>query len=96
MHLGSLGPGYQADVLCFDELGTWRPARVWQGAGSWSRTASSSPARCRPRRIPELMRGTMNIGTLPEPEQLVLEASGGDARARVGVVSRSLTTVTSC
>ena len=28
--LGSLGPGKQADVLCFDELGTWRPARVWQ------------------------------------------------------------------
>ena len=29
-HLGGLGPGHQADVLCFDELGSWRPARVWQ------------------------------------------------------------------
>ena len=29
-HLGSLGPGYQADVLVFDGLGDWEPAQVYQ------------------------------------------------------------------
>ena len=39
-HLGSLGPGYQADVLCFDRLDGWEPgARVARG-----------PARRRRRR----------------------------------------------
>src|SRR4029077_17850740 len=28
-HLGSLGPGYQADILAFDRLDSWEPARVW-------------------------------------------------------------------
>ncbi len=28
--LGSLAPGYQADILAFDELGSFKPARVWQ------------------------------------------------------------------
>ena len=42
--------------------------------------------------IPELMRGTMNIGTLPEPEQLVLRHPEGTHVHAVGVVSRSLTT----
>ena len=29
-HLGWLAPGYQADVLCFDDLSGFEPARVWQ------------------------------------------------------------------
>ncbi len=29
-HLGWLAPGYQADVLCFDDLARLEPARVWQ------------------------------------------------------------------
>jgi adenine deaminase len=30
-HLGWLAPGYQADVLCFDDLSSFEPARVWPG-----------------------------------------------------------------
>lgn len=29
-NLGSLGPGYQADVVCFDSLSGYHPSRVWQ------------------------------------------------------------------
>ena len=29
-HLGSLAPGYQADVVCFDSLSTFEPTQVWQ------------------------------------------------------------------
>jgi adenine deaminase len=90
--LGSLGPGKQADVLCFDELGRWRPARVWQRGrlvvADGELVAGAVPSAP----IPELMRGTMNIGTLPEPEQLVLAHPAGTRVRAVGVESRSLTT----
>ncbi len=90
--LGSLGPGMQADVLCFDELGTWRPALVWQ-AGRLVASAGQVVAGAVPAApIPELMRGTMNIGTLPGPEQLVLTHAPGTRVRAVGVESRSLTT----
>jgi adenine deaminase len=90
--LGSLGPGKQADVLCFDELGSWRPARVWQKGrlvvsdGELVRDAVPSAP------IPSLMRGTMNIGALPAPAQLVLTHPAGTRVRAVGVESRSLTT----
>jgi adenine deaminase len=90
--LGSLGPGKQADVLCFDELGTWRPARVWQRGrlvvADGELVAGAVPSAP----IPELMRGTMNIGALPEPERLVLTHPAGTRVRAVGVESRSLTT----
>ena len=90
--LGSLGPGMQADVLCFDELGTWRPARVWQ-AGRLVASAGQVVTGAVPAApIPELMRGTMNIGTLPGPEELVLTYAPGTPVRAVGVESRSLTT----
>ena len=81
--LGSLGPGMQADVLCFDELGTWRPARVWQAGRLVASDGQVVPGAVPAAPIPELMRGTMNIGTLPGPEQLVL-THPRDARARGG------------
>jgi adenine deaminase len=90
--LGSLGPGKQADVLCFDELGTWRPARVWQRGRLVVSDGELLPGAVPSAPIPELMRGTMNIGALPGPEQLVLTHPAGARVRAVGVESRSLTT----
>ena len=90
--LGSLGPGMQADVLCFDELGTWSPARVWQAGRLVASDGQVVPGAVPAAPIPELMRGTMNIGTLPGPEQLVLTHAPGTRVRAVGVESRSLTT----
>jgi adenine deaminase len=90
--LGSLGPGMQADVLCFEELGSWRPARVWQAGRLVVADGELVPGAVPSAPIPELMRGTMNIGALPEPEQLVLTHPAGTAVRAVGVESRSLTT----
>jgi adenine deaminase len=91
-HLGSLGPGYQADVLCFDELGTWRPSRVWQagrlvvaGGELVEGAVPSAP-------VPELMRGTVNLGTPPAAEQLALTHPDGTVVRAVGVVSHSIST----
>jgi adenine deaminase len=90
--LGSLGPGMQADVLCFDELGTWRPARVWQAGRLVASDGQVVPGAVPAAPIPELMRGTMNIGTPPGPEQLALTHAPGTRVRAVGVESRSLTT----
>ena len=90
--LGSLGPGMQADVLCFGELGTWRPARVWQAgrlvAADGEIVAGAVPSAP----IPELLRGTMHLGSLPVAEQLVLTHPPGTRVRAVGVESRSIST----
>ena len=48
-HLGWLAPGYQADVLCFDDLSSFEPARVWQ-AGRLVAMNGARGARRRGRR----------------------------------------------
>jgi adenine deaminase len=90
--LGSLGPGKQGDVLCFDELGTWRPAGVWQRGRLVVSDGELVPGAVPSAPIPELMKGTMNIGALPGPQQLVLTHPAGARVRAVGVESRSLTT----
>lgn len=91
--LGSLGPGHQADVLAFSELGTWRPDRVWQrgrllvdGATLVADAVPSAPA-------PDLLRDTVNVGALPDADALILPAALGTHVRAIGVESHSLTTL---
>ena len=91
-HLGSLGPGHQADVLCFDELGTWQPARVWQAGRLVAAGGRTLDGVVPAAPVPDLMRGTMNVGAPPDPASLVLRHPAGARVLAVGVESRSLTT----
>jgi adenine deaminase len=92
-HLGSLGPGHQADVLCFDELGSWRPARVWH-AGRLVAEGGSVLADAVPSApVPELMRDTVRLGEPPPAKRLALSHPDGARVRAVGVESRSLTTL---
>jgi adenine deaminase len=91
-HLGSLGPGYQADVLCFAELGSWQPAKVWQAGRLVAEAGRTLDGMVPDAPIPELMRGTVNMGTPPAPASLVLTHPPGTRVRAVGVESRSLTT----
>jgi adenine deaminase len=91
-HLGDLGPGKQADVLCFDELGSWRPTRVWQ-AGRLVVEGGELVAGAVPSApVPEQMLGTVRVGDVPAPERLVLSHPDGAHVRAVGVESRSITT----
>jgi adenine deaminase len=92
-HLGSLGPGHQADVLCFDELGSWRPARVWHAGRLVAEAGSVLPDAVPSAPVPDLMRGTVRLGTPPPAERLALEHPDGARVRAVGVESRSLTTL---
>jgi adenine deaminase len=91
-HLGNLGPGHQADILCFSELASWEPDRVWQAGRLVARDGEILEGAVPPSPPPALLWGTMNIGTPPSPAELVLEAAPGTRVRAVGVESRSLTT----
>ena len=90
--LGSLGPGHQADILAFAELGSWVPDRVWQAGRLVAREGAIIPGRVPPSPPPELLRDTVNIGPLPAADALVLKAPPGARVRAVGVESNSLTT----
>jgi adenine deaminase len=90
--LGSLGPGHQADVLAFDTLEHWLPARVWQAGRAVAADGRILPGAVPAAPVPALLRDTVNIGTLPGAEQLVLDLPAGTQVRAVGVASHSLTT----
>jgi adenine deaminase len=90
--LGSLGPGHQADVLAFDGLERWVPARVWQAGRQVAAGGTILPGAVPAAPVPALLRDTVRIGALPAPEQLVLELAPGTRVRAVGVTSHSLTT----
>jgi adenine deaminase len=91
--LGSLGPGFQADVLCFDALGSWRPARVWQAGRLVARDGAIVPGAVPAAPVPALMRGTVNVGREPDGARLALGHRDGTRVRAVGVESHSLTTL---
>ena len=91
--LGSLGPGHQADVLCFDELGSWRPTRVWQAGRLVADGGEIVPGAVPSAPVPELMRGTVRLGSPPAADRLALTHPDGTRVRAVGVESRSLTTL---
>jgi adenine deaminase len=91
-HLGSLGPGHQADILCFAELGSWEPARVWQAGRLVARDGQIVAGAVPTSPPPALLRGTVDIGTPPSPAALVLAPAPGTRVRAVSVESQSLTT----
>ncbi|MFZ0043403.1 MAG: adenine deaminase [Solirubrobacteraceae bacterium] len=90
--LGSLGPGHQADVLAFAQLGSWVPSRVWQAGRLVARGGEIVAGAVPPSPPPELLRETVHIGEAPPAASLVLTPAPGTAVRAVGVESRSLTT----
>jgi adenine deaminase len=91
-HLGSLGPGHQADVLAFSELSRWEPDRVWQRGRLVARDGAVVPGAITPVPVPHLLRDTVRIGRLPSADALALEVGEGTRVRAVGVESHSLTT----
>src|SRR4051794_10467403 len=76
-HLGGLGPGMQADVLAFDELGTWRPALVWQAGRLVAADGAVVAGAVPDAPVPDLLLDTVRVGSVPEPERLVLTSAAG-------------------
>jgi adenine deaminase len=90
--LGSLGPGCQADVLAFDDLRSFKPARVWQAgrlvASDGTIVAGAVPVVP----PPDLLYGTVNVGRPLAADELAPAVADGTRVRAVGVESGSLTT----
>ena len=91
---GALGPGHQADVLCFDRLGAWQPARVWQAGRLVAEGGPSSPARSRRGAVARARCATsVHLGALPAAARArPRHPAGAGASARSASRAGSLTT----
>ncbi|MGD0895134.1 MAG: adenine deaminase [Acidimicrobiales bacterium] len=91
-HLGWLAPGYQADVLCFDDLASFEPVRVWQAGKLVAMDGHIVPGVVPSATAPDWMLHSVHLENPPGPEEFDLaEPAGGKARV-IGVESRSLST----
>lgn len=91
-HLGWLAPGYQADVLCFDDLASFEPVRVWQAGRLVAVDGRIVPGVVPSGPAPDWMFQSVHLADLPGREAFeIVPPAGGKARV-IGVESRSLST----
>ncbi len=63
--LGALGPGYQADILCFDTLSGFHPSRVFQRGRLVARDGAVVPGAVASHPAPAFMRRSVHLSTPP-------------------------------
>ncbi len=90
--LGSLGPGYQADVVCFDTLEGFHPSRVWQAGKLVAMGGVAVPGAVPAVPAPEWMHHSVHLDTPPGPEGFALDAPAGGRARTIGIETGSLTT----
>jgi adenine deaminase len=90
--LGDLGPGFQADIVAFAQLSTWEPTQVWQKGRHVASNGQLIAGVVPKLPAPASFRHTVNVGALPEPQDLILEFPPGTNVRAVGVESHTLTT----
>ena len=91
-HLGWLAPGYQADVLCFDELSSFEPARVWQAGRLVPMNGAVVPGAVAAVGAPQWMRNSVHLESPPGPSAFDRQPPPGGYARVIGIESRSLTT----
>lgn len=90
--LGSLGPGYQADVLAFDSLADLRPARVWQRGRLVAANGAVLPGAVPGARAPDWMHGSVHLARTPDAATLTAPVPDGGRARVIGIQPGSLTT----
>lgn len=91
-HLGSLGPGYQADVCVFDSLGSWKPSMVLQRGRVVARNGEAVSGAVPSVEPPRFYYDTIHLEHLPTAAELDL-AVPAEGRVRViGVQAKTLRT----
>ncbi|MDA8357913.1 MAG: adenine deaminase [Actinomycetota bacterium] len=89
--LGSLGPGHQADVVCFED--GFRPRMVWQAGRLVAMDGRVVPGAVPAAPVPEWMRRSVHLDPPPGPEAFGPAHLRSGERVRViGVRPGSLTT----
>lgn len=90
--LGWLGPGYQADVLCFDRLDGLRPARVWQNGHLVAVDGHIVPGAVPRTPPPAWMLHSVHLERPPGASALTVTPPEGGLARVIGVEARTLST----
>lgn len=91
-HLGWLAPGYQADVLCFDDMSSLEPARVWQAGRLVAMNGRVVPGAVPDQSAPDWMLHSVHLAHPPRAGSFDLSPPAGGRARVIGVESRSLST----
>lgn len=90
--LGWLAPGYQADVLCFDDLAGLEPARVWQAGRLVASDGAVVPGAIEDTPAPSWMQASVHLETPPPATAYDRDPPAGGMARVIGITSRSLST----
>jgi adenine deaminase len=90
--LGSLSPGSQADVLCFDALEGFRPARVLQAGRLVARHGEVLEGAVPPAAVPDWLCRSVHLAHVPSAAELAGPPHRGTMVRAIGVEQGSLTT----
>jgi adenine deaminase len=90
--LGALGPGYQADILCFDTLSGFRPSRVFQRGRLVAQDGSVVPGTVASHPAPAFMRQSVHLATPPPAPAFDFVLAPGVHVRTIGIHDGSLTT----
>jgi adenine deaminase len=90
--LGALGPGYQADILCFDTLSGFRPSLVFQRGRLVARGGAVVPGAVADHPAPDFMRRSVHLSTPPPPAAFDVAVRPGARVRTIGIHDGSLTT----
>jgi len=91
-HLGSLGPGYQADLCIFDTIEGVQPAHVYQRGQLVASNGVVVPGAVEAAPAPEWMRETIHLASAPAAASLDLKAPPSTKARIIGIENGSLTT----
>jgi adenine deaminase len=91
-HLGSLGPGYQADVLAFDSLEHLVPSRVWQRGALVASDGAIVPGTVPATPPPDWMLGSVHLAARPTADALTLSPPPSGRARVIGLLPGQVTT----
>ena len=90
--LGALGPGYQADILCFDALSGFRPSRVFQRGRLVARDGAVVPGAVPSHPAPDFMRRSVHLVDAAPGVAFDYGVRPGGRVRTIGIHDGSLTT----
>ncbi len=90
--LGALGPGYQADILCFDTLSGFHPSRVFQRGRLVVQDGALRPGAVPGTPAPAFMRRSVHLAAPPPAASFDIGHRPGTRARTIGISDGSLST----
>lgn len=91
-HLGQLAPGFQADIVAFDDLAGMMPTQVWQRGRVVARNGVLIRGAVPDAPPPPWMLESIHLERVPDPAELRLDAPAGGRARVIGLVPGQIVT----